>query len=356
MYSNYAPREGLVNIAAARRLKPASLIALLREAEAMYHQAELSPDPKESLDYALAAIERLKALQLLVPGNKLIEKELALSFISASVAYRELGDAELSKEAMLAAREAALGLKDLHAFEVLYVRAMYYLLANDISGLLIEYESVKDFDRLDNYYLACVAIAYFGQGDDRKALDVLGKAESDFREGVARRVVAYASIGIEDLDLVREEFWRAHRNDDLDFSIYESAFDWTIFRLFDDVNGIARTEAQLLQVDDLPWWEGLFDRMWWEEFGKFLQSDREANDLSLLLDNTNDLRINRVGVRFCLAMDSLADDDIEEAREHLDAGIKTGCIRGFAYWLCLAFKNRLEIEPGWLANLDRSDE
>ena len=215
MYSNYAPGEGLVDIAAARQLKPASLIALLREAEAMYHQAELSPDPQESLDYALAAIVRLKALQLLVPNHDLIEKELALSHISASVAHRELGEAELSREAMFAAREAALGLKDLGAFEVLYVRAMYYLLANDIPALLSEYESVEDFGRLDNYYLACVAIAYFGQGDDRKALDVLEKAEPEFREGVARRVVAYARVGVMESDVVQKEFWRVHRNDDL---------------------------------------------------------------------------------------------------------------------------------------------
>jgi hypothetical protein len=49
------------------------------------------------------------------------------------------------------------------------------------------------YDELENYYLACVAIAYFGQGDDKAALDVLAKAEPEFREGVARRVVGYAS-------------------------------------------------------------------------------------------------------------------------------------------------------------------
>ena len=53
---------------------------------------------------------------------------------------------------------------------------------------------------------------------------------------------------------------------------------------------------------------------------------------------------------------TLADGEIDAVEEHLDAGIKTGCIRGFAYWLCLAFKNRLEIEPDWPANLDSSNE
>ena len=75
-----------------------------------------------------------------------------------------------------------------------YTRSMYQVMTEDFDSLLRDYEGLDDSQRLGDWYLACVALAYLGDGNDLEAKKAIDKATESFHDKAARRVLAYTQL------------------------------------------------------------------------------------------------------------------------------------------------------------------
>ena len=348
LYRGYAlnvffPTVALRDLEVARRMDRTSHMAKLIHSETLAIIGEKELDPAPALQRLREGIEGLQAVAAYLPENEAVQNVLAIATYQSSLRYLELGNAA-DAHRYAAKAEVLFDSLPLNSPNSFSSRAAYYLHQGEYDRVRADYRESERLGSTHNHQAIAATAALYEQGDDNAAAVIRGTEKLFADSTMSMQVYA-------DLDkMMTEDDLRLRVHNTLgnrtEIPMVLSVFDWTLYRLLNDREGMQRSTKGLRELG-----RGT-DMRSWVLHADFMDGTEGSADKML---RASEDRFSLAYGHYYAAFDALANGDRTTAKRHFEQVLATNQYECHGNMWSKAFLKRID-DPSWLPWLFSTDK